>query len=239
LHNIALLLCCWWKLYTDENTLWSKMINILYGVGHGSQGPYLWLKVGSFFWRNLLQIKHYFHCSTTWVIGNGKKITFWSDYWAGPPLNGLFTEYFWPTKSSVSLRDGAESLHTVLPHPRSQQSQYIAEELSGINFSTSEDMILWKWSSTGVHTSRSFYQAFAAAGKECTTYEWIWKAYVTPTAILLVNGRLLTWDMLARRNIPCTSECVMCMHCPHEITLHLFFQCPYASQVWSLLARQL
>jgi zinc-binding in reverse transcriptase len=100
-----------------------------------------------------------------------------------------------------------------------------------------EDKIIWRWSSTGLYSSKSFYDVISVAGRERTTFMWIWKARVTPTvkvfALILLKGRLLTRDVMAKRNMMTTGECVMCHDCLLESAIYLFFTCQYDVWVWS------
>jgi zinc-binding in reverse transcriptase len=51
-----------------------------------------------------------------------------------------------------------------------------------------------------------------------------------------LHEKNLISDMLAKRNIMTSGECVMCANCPNESAAHLFFLCPYAAvQIWFLL----
>jgi zinc-binding in reverse transcriptase len=51
--------------------------------------------------------------------------------------------------------------------------------------------------------------------------------------ILMLFGRLLTHDVMVKRNITCSMDCVMCNACPVETSLHLLITCLYAAQVWN------
>ncbi|XP_019256330.1 PREDICTED: uncharacterized protein LOC109234721 [Nicotiana attenuata] len=75
-----------------------------------------------------------------------------------------------------------------------------------------------------------------------------WKGLVLgPTTIpkhkfilwLVLLGRLATVDRLQKWGIHVQIDCVLCTTGAEENLQHLFFQCPYSSQIWSALLRWL
>jgi hypothetical protein len=91
--NIALLLKWVWKLYNEDDTIWSKIIKAKYpdasdlftGSGHG----------GSHFWKSIHKIKHYFKLGAKHAVGDGRRTRFWSDWWLGrEPLKDSFPYLF-------------------------------------------------------------------------------------------------------------------------------------------------
>lgn len=81
LRNISLLLRWWWKGYNEPLSMWTLMITKISWQGNFALGPALWSKQGSFFWGDLISIKHLFTWSTTWIIGDGRRISYWYDAW--------------------------------------------------------------------------------------------------------------------------------------------------------------
>lgn len=61
LRNIALLLRWWWKAYEEPETLWAMIATTLKWIGRYVNGPNYWEVRGSFFWNQLIRIKHLFH----------------------------------------------------------------------------------------------------------------------------------------------------------------------------------
>jgi zinc-binding in reverse transcriptase len=54
-------------------------------------------------------------------------------------------------------------------------------------------------------------------------------------SLLLPMRRLLTHDVMEWKHIYCDMACIMCTICQTETTIHLFFSCAYAQQVWRAL----
>lgn len=111
IQNTALLLRWWWIGYKKPNLLWTRVMTQLYWKGTQTDGPSLWNITGSFFWRQLLKLKHWFHRSAYWQIGSGTTISFWQDSWQGTPL-ALEMQPLFP---SISLSDALPLLHIVAP----------------------------------------------------------------------------------------------------------------------------
>jgi hypothetical protein len=87
--NIALLTKWIWRLYQDEDNIWSRVIrakypdanNLLQGSGQG----------GSQVWKNLHKIKHYFAMGAKFLVRDGGRTRFWLDWWIGDaPLQASF-----------------------------------------------------------------------------------------------------------------------------------------------------
>lgn len=70
----------------------------------------------------------------------------------------------------------------------------------------------------------------------------IWRYKVPPTvkvfAFLMLQNRILTHDVMIRRNMRCDRQCVLCGNCPVESSFHIFFLCPYVVHVWFILSRK-
>lgn len=68
----------------------------------------------------------------------------------------------------------------------------------------------------------------------------VWKSKLPPSvkvfAIMLLRDKLLTHEVMERRNMHVESHCLMCQNCSFEYAAHLFFLCPYATHVWYLVS---
>ena len=100
------------------------------------------------------------------------------------------------------------------------------------------DSVIWTATRNGVFSVRSAYKTMAVMGKLRSPLNSIWKAKVTPTMriffLLLLNNRILTQEVMPRRNFSFQHRCCMCANCPSESTVHLFFFCPYAVHLWTM-----
>jgi zinc-binding in reverse transcriptase len=91
-------------------------------------------------------------------------------------------------------------------------------------------------------TAKSFYNTIAGGGKIKCRFTQFWKAAAPPTTriffYLLIQGRLLTHDVMRKRGMICLMHCPLCRQCPTESALHLFFLCPIAIEVWRRVSLQ-
>lgn len=85
-RNMALLLRWWWKGYKEPDGLWGLTVLTIRWQGHFQPGPILWSKRGSFFWGQLLSLKHLFDWSISWSVGDGTSISYWYDKWGAQVL---------------------------------------------------------------------------------------------------------------------------------------------------------
>lgn len=92
LQNIALLIRWWWRLYQNEGELWFQIMSTLRRKRiaacnlHDSGSPRIWNSTGSFFWMILQKLKLLFLMSSSWLIGDGARISFWFDAWDSKPI---------------------------------------------------------------------------------------------------------------------------------------------------------
>lgn len=89
-------------------------------------------------------------------------------------------------------------------------------------------------------SSRDTWYLIRQAIPICEWYESVWFPNSTPkysflTWIVLKN-RLATGDRLVKWNVGANGGCVFCQDQEVETRDHLFFSCPYSSQVWSALS---
>lgn len=218
LRNISLLLRWWWKGYREPNSMWSLMIRQIRCQGVHIQGPLLWSKHGSFFWSDLISLKHLFDWSTTWIIGDGS-ISFWYDHWS--PLQSLALTGTRCSNHAWSLEMASHSI--VLPI-----------ELTEGN----SDELIWNWSSNGTYSAKQIYHTLVNGGLVSWEFSDTWQ-YAIPQSVkiflfLLSKDKLLTRESLLHRNLHCPdTTCPRCNTGDIESAHHLFFQCQHSQSIWS------
>lgn len=228
LQNEALLLRWWWRLYQGGDSLWAVVCQMLYAKPSEEGGPAAWIKQGSFFWTALNSMKHIFHWCTSWDIGNGFRINFWYDSWAGSPILNQSDPV--PDNPVLSLREAQPVLSNLAPS-------------CIVNFTEEQDSLRWVWGSTGTYSSSSVYKIMAEGGRIIMHNLEVWTAKVPPSVrifgYLLLRRRILTRDALRRRGINCDRHCVMCSSNWDETAVHLLFRCSYARRVWRIVESEL
>ena len=175
-------------------------------------------------------------------IGDGKRTSLWFDNWhpLGPIVeimgerviydSGLDrmakvatiidgSSWSWPPAQSAALLQLACSL-----------------PLDCVPCSTREDEMVWHDDPRGVFSVRSAWEALRPQGTGVSWYQIVWFQKSVPRhAFLLwltIQGGLYTQERLMAFGV---SSCSMCLLCNHAVENrdHLFFHCPFSSQIWS------
>lgn len=225
IRNWSLLLRWWWRLYRQPDSLWSDTAIPLRCNHAGLRVPRIWSQQGPFFWKQLVKIRPLFLWSTRWHIGTGEAISYWFDSWTFPIMASSQQQRL--SNRNISLK-GALAL--------SLSTQ--AVQLSG-----REDQIYWLWSSTSCYSAKSLYDTLLAGGKTICPFGHTWNLKVPPTVkvflYLLIKGKILTHDVMQQRGFNCEMSCTACRNCTLETSIHLFFECSFATSVWHQIANVL
>lgn len=204
-----------------------KLPGSLWPCGVHSAGPQTWSKQGSFFWVQLHSVRYFFHTSTAWVIGSGYSISFWYDTWGKRVLASSGSRQ---RLHKISLR---EAYCSPLWDPMFNGGLPILFN------DAVEDELRWRWTPQGVYTAKSAYSMLMTAGGVKWEFCKIWKYSIPPSVrifiFLLQEDKLLTRDVMHRRNFNCNLDCVMCRTGHSETAIHLFFNCSYSKSVWEKL----
>lgn len=231
IQNKALLCRWWWRIYHEPNSLWAITVHDLHAIANHIQGPKLFTKAGSFFWKQLHGIKDTFLWSTSWRIGDGMQISFWSDSWCGGPIKRTAERR--PIHYRISIREAVQLVSAIAPDQE--------EKISAISFNTQQDTIMWNWNSKRIYSSKSLYKVLKGGGRTRWGFQNIWQYKVTPTVRIfgyfMLNERLLTHANMLTRSMNCDPRCIMCEECLLETTVHLMFECRFAKEVWFRLGQ--
>lgn len=218
LRNISLLLRWWWKGYKEPNSLWTITITRLNWQGVYAEGPMLWSKQGSFFWGDLISIKHIFNWSTSWIIGNGHTISFWYDHWDILPILQLGSRCSF--NRAWSLQIASENVEIYRDLDENQM-----------------DELIWRWTAEGSYSAKSVYHILVGGGLTRWEFHVIWRFSIPQSVkfflFLLLKNKLLTREVLIRRSFNCADQsCPMCDSETLETTMHRFSQCHHSREIW-------
>lgn len=227
-RNEALLMRWWWKLYSEEDSLWTEVITKLRQVRPNQTGPKIWCVGGSFFWKDLHKLRPLFHLCTKWMIGDGHSISFWTDNWSGPPLYIRQQGVPRPSQFGISLHEANNQLSLRSSHTITLNCMV-------------PDRLQWALETSGTYTAKSAYKVLTEGGKTGWEFYHIWKFRIPPTVKIFtyftLKGKLLTREALHRRSIPCELHCVMCSTNTYETAFHLLFECNLAYAVWTRVSQ--
>lgn len=223
----------WWRAYANQQSLWIEVITSIKMIGANQNGPSFWVVDGSFFWRELHKLLPLFRQSTQWDIADASKISFWYDTWGDAPL--CLTRRPLPVRSRISLREAIPVIHQLAPQ--------LTQQVQDIVLTQGEDCIRWKWGAVGVYSAKSIYDILMGIGRIVPRDVQLWRYKISTTVkvfvFLLLRKKILTQDVLRRRNIGCTMGCVVCGSTGIELARHLMFQCSYTVQIWRGLEEEL
>ncbi|KAJ3708007.1 hypothetical protein LUZ61_011712 [Rhynchospora tenuis] len=237
LLNISLLLRWLWRISHNPSSQWALIAKTLI-ASRNQQIPLNWSTHGSFFWKDLLQLRHIFSLSTTTLIADGRSTLFWYANWGNGHLQ-YFDSVPKPIMPKLTVHSVLSSPETVLQAPWSRQIHDAVNSVSLLHRTTGCDKIVWKWESSGCFTVRSAYGMLISAGKIKFRASLIWKLKLPPSikifTLLLFHDRILTQEALLKRNILVQQGCVLCNTPVLESATHLFCTCSYVLHVWAKL----
>jgi hypothetical protein len=181
-------------------------------------------------------------------IGNGDSTLFWKDFWSkGGTLCDQFPRLFSYTlheDSTVADLALSPNLSSQFALPLSVEAYgefiQVQELLSAITIMPETlDARRFVWGNT-VYTSAKFYEFLFSAVPVDLTLRAIWKSKSLPKlkvfVWLLFKDRLNTRDIILRRHWHLDSgpSCILCSDQTLETRDHLFFDCTFAKECWTI-----
>lgn len=173
--------------------------------------------------------------NSSWLLGNGEDIRFWTDSWCGDPfinqvpadnidINTTVLEFI--TDSQWNFNQDFINNFPQLPHII-QQVTIVAQD--------KQDELVWKTTTSGSLSLKEAYQFKAHQYQPLNWAKIIWSQHIPPSKSLLVwrmmHDKLPCDENLKHRGCSLASICNLCGK--HEdSTSHLFFQCSYSMQIW-------
>ncbi|KAJ1698015.1 hypothetical protein LUZ63_006527 [Rhynchospora breviuscula] len=106
-------------------------------------------------------------------------------------------------------------------------------------FSNGNALPWWNWTTTGIFSSSSAYGVLSNSGVLSMYHPFLWNMKSPPKVRiflwLLLQDRLHTQQNLLLRGWPSATACPSCTSTFVETTDHLFLQCQFAIDVWTLV----
>lgn len=198
-------------------------------------------------WREILVGRDLIKNHVGWAIGNGEEVNVWNEPWLstsswespiGPPTRDSeflkVASLFLPSEKDWD----SGKVQSLLPH--------LHDKILSIKTSKQEgkDKRIWLKKSSGIYSTKTGYYTALELKRQQEGFPtipngtWlsdVWKLTIPPKIKMFlwklkheavpVNARLH-----ARQIIP-SPKCTFCDE--EETILHLFFQCPFAVQVWN------
>jgi len=231
LNEATNLKLCWDLLHSKEQwaiIIRSRTLRGAYCIHH---------HILSSIWNGIKQEFNTIKENTTWLLGNGEKIQFWSDSWCGEPILQILNlthdqiqEYPQCLSSYIQNYQWSipDNLHQTFPQLRMLVSQIT------IPVRQREDELIWRHNNYGTLTMKD---AFEFKKQHFPKKKWaklIWSKDFPPSKSLMVWRLMMnnfpTDENLIERGCNIPSMCSLC--CKHtENSFHLFFECPYSINI--------
>jgi hypothetical protein len=231
----------WWKLENEEGP-WQHFMRKKYLGDTGIQ----WAKHrknDSPLWKDMMHVRDIYLCGRRMAVGNGCRTSFWKDAWCGhTPLMDKFPDlYNICNEQTISVADAAHvgwrlSFRRWLSEDLQRQWCGLVNILNQRGLSDTVDKPKWKWTKSRQFTVKSVYKQICRNGID-RSFKHLWKSKI-PLKIkiwlwLIWHNAIATKDNLLKRNWNGDPLCEFCS--THESILHLFFSCPAAQYIWSLV----
>ncbi|KAL1201844.1 putative ribonuclease H protein [Cardamine amara subsp. amara] len=245
--NRVLTLKLIWLIFSAGGSLWVSWIrhNLIGTTNFWCISP---SSSDSWVWKSICKLRSIAIPFLVCQLGSGITASFWQDNWTtlgpliditgprGPMVTGIvidavvadaISEGEWWLSSSRSCSPIISLLRDSLPN-----AQDIAT--SEVN-----DIYLWKPDHTSARDFFSFSATWTTLHPPPQSVEWyqsVWFKGRIPkhafVAWVTARGMLNTRDRFRSWNMPVPATCLLCA-LQDESHQHLFFDCPFSSQVWS------
>jgi len=260
--NFALLAKWRWRFISQDKGKWREVLESKYGVE--LECPQLPVKYQSRWWRDLVKVcregggEGWFQKEVHWKLGRGDKVRFWEDVWIGDTsLKSLFQRLYSLSVyqeykiEDVGVWEGSEwKWRLEWRRDRfeweSELEANLFEHIVRADVKkTKNDIRVWGTEELETYSVNVAYKNLSNGTREAyhASFEFIWKAKAFPTILSttwrVFLNRIPTREALSRRGVQMSSvACVLC-EAKEESYKHLFLECEYAQQVWSLCLKWL
>lgn len=239
--NLALLAKIGWALETNKDSIPCNVLRCKY-LSNISLQEAVRRPDSSSTWRGILNCRPLLLKGGRWLIGNGRQVNVWRDWWVGDcPLEAIATGPIddmlnWTVDRLITVdrQWNLASIEHVLPQVCLQQ--ILATPLPFAE--DREDKLVWSGESSGLFSAKSAFlllQAEHIRAQELPDLRWLWRCRGTERMRfflwLLYQDKLNTNVNRARRQPSVSVLCPTCL-ASTESSLHLFRDCVFDREVW-------
>lgn len=192
------------------------------------------------------QVLSFFAMAVETVVGNGKNTRFWTDRWLlsqslEHALPQLFSSIAARAKKRIDFDafndgrwisdiKGALTVHVLIEY------LHLWELLSTVVLQPEvEDTHIWKFTTSGIFSTKSAYGALFIGAVHFSPWEQIWKSWAPRKCKFFLwtvaHNKCWTADRLARRGLTYPPRCPLCDQVEETID-HLLFCCVFTKQMW-------
>ncbi|KAI8550987.1 hypothetical protein RHMOL_Rhmol06G0149600 [Rhododendron molle] len=236
-QNMAILTKLGWKISNqEEGGLWAAILRDKYLCNHSLQS---WPKSrpASFIWKSIVDTKKVLEQGMKWIIGDGKSVHIWHDWWCGDkPLALAFPGEHVNSSQKVEtlIVNGNWVLDDIAPYVDVQT----LESINAIHipvYTQSIDHPTWEGSGNGNFSISAAYEIINKDGPDLTGWKWFWKLKMPEKfktfLWTILHNSLPTNHLRNRRGIATSDLCPRCNTFSENIS-HLFRECIKAKELW-------
>lgn len=237
-QNLAFLTKLAWKVSNDEEAgLWVSILRDKY-LSNQSISSWPRRRPASHLWKSILDTKQVIDKGVKWIIGDGKTVKIWHDWWCGDkPLAlshpGIHTNS--SQKVECLIMDGHWALGEIAQFLDTNTMEAINSIPLPI-YTQGPDHPSWVGYGNGKFSISAAYELINKSESDQKGWKWFWKLKIpeklkTFTWLILHNS-LPTNHLRVRRAIDTSELCPRCSTCSENIS-HLFRECVKAKELWS------
>lgn len=231
--NQASLIFLTWKLLTSEEQ-WAQLCRKRF-LKNGKQKVHY---ITSSVWPGMKQYVQFVIAHSSWSVGNGHNIHFWTDRWLDSPIVDKWSIplALFPSlqmKVSKCIVDG----NWCLPEFLILRDQALVDQIQTITLPIDDipDKLHWINSTNGDLTQKLAYSSLIGNGQQVQWAKILWNYYIPPSRAFitwtLIHNKLPTDDNLRKRGCCIVSICCFCMQ-QAESSQHIFFDCTVTGRLW-------
>ncbi|CAJ2651412.1 unnamed protein product [Trifolium pratense] len=235
-NEAANLKLCWELMQSDMQ--WAKFLRFRVLNGTKPISYHIFSSVWSSVKHKLTEIIS----NSSWQLGNGELINFWSDSWCGEPLmislnipqhlhmllkakvKHFIDNHVWNIPACLFL--AYPDLHSLIANIT-------------IPLRDKDDKLCWKHSNDGDLTMQDSYSFHCTNGQHLNWSKKVWNIDIPPSKSMVVwrslQHKLPTDECLALRGCHLPSMCSLC-ESDLETNQHLFLTCRYSRNIWTWLS---
>jgi len=180
--------------------------------------------------------------NSSWIIGLGENINFWLDNWCGDSIaNHLNFPQHLQSNLTAMVSDFIDNFQWRFPRGFSLIFPSITQPVSQVSLLVEDwqDKLAWKHNNTGELSFKDSFLFKYGVGQNVHWAKYVWSPDIPPSKSFFVrrmlHNRAPTDENLMLRGSSLPSMCSSC-NSQAESSPHLFFDCPFAIQLWNWLA---
>ncbi|XP_028120068.1 uncharacterized protein LOC114317531 [Camellia sinensis] len=239
-NNAALLAKLGWKILTDPNKLWCKVLQAKY-LKNNSIYDWPMERRASHIWKSICNCRTILRKGVKWNVGNGESISLWYNWWCGQqPLAHQYNSSQVNGRDKVSLLLDEEGnwntdfIATIVTHQDLQEITKIHRP----RFVTYTDAPSWIGTSGGNFSVASAHKLLINQDFEGRDWTWLWKIKL-PHKLksflwLILHDRLLTNQMRLKRHMTTFDLCPRCGLYSEDLD-HLLRKCSFTRDIWTAI----